>query len=250
MRGAGFSAASGTVFLLGIALFGSMLLLPLYYQIDRGESPLVAGLLLAPQGLGAAFGMNIGGRMTDVVGAGRVVLVGLTLLLVGTLVFTQVDADTSYWLLSGGLFLRGLGLGASMMPTMAGAYATLQSHEVPRATPMLNVLQRVGGSLGAALLVVILQNRMVSNIGGGAGGSAAGGGLAGRPLPDAVRERVASPIAEAFAHTYWWAVALTAAAFVPAAILAVAERRARREQAAAEARGEGGAQSPHLPAAA
>jgi EmrB/QacA subfamily drug resistance transporter len=235
-RGFGFSAAGATVFLLGVALFGSMLLLPLYYQIDRGESPLVAGLLLMPQGLGAAVGMNIGGRLTDKVGAGRVVLVGLTILTLGTVIFTQVDEHTSYWLLGGGLFLRGIGLGGSMMPSMAGAYATLESQQVPRATPMLNVLQRVGGSLGAALLTVLLQNQIASNIGGG---GSASGGLAGRPLTDAERVHVAAPIADAFAHTYWWALGLTAAAFVPAVVLAVAERRARRESAT-EARREAG----------
>ena len=53
------------MFLTGIALFGSMILLPLYYQIARGESPLIAGLLVAPQGLGAVIGMSLGGRATD-----------------------------------------------------------------------------------------------------------------------------------------------------------------------------------------
>ena len=75
-RSGGFSAAAATVFLTGIALFGSMILLPLYYQIARGESPLIAGLLVAPQGLGAALGMNLGGRATDRYGGGRVVVVG------------------------------------------------------------------------------------------------------------------------------------------------------------------------------
>ena len=48
-RSGGFAAAAATVFLTGIALFGSMILLPLYYQIARGESPLIAGLLVAPR---------------------------------------------------------------------------------------------------------------------------------------------------------------------------------------------------------
>ena len=79
-RGRGFSAAAGTTFIVGMALFGSMLLLPLYFQVARGESPLHAGLLVAPQGLGAAFAMRFSGRMTDRVGGGRVVLIGLTIL--------------------------------------------------------------------------------------------------------------------------------------------------------------------------
>jgi MFS family permease len=223
-RGRGFSAAAGTTFLVGIALFGSMLLLPLYYQLARGESPLVAGLLTAPQGLGAAIGMSIGGRLTDRRGAGPVILTGLAALLLGTYVFTQAGADTSYWVLSAGLVLRGLGLGATMMPSMAAAYATLRRDQVPRATPQLNVLQRVGGSLGAAVLTVVLQNQITANLGGGG----ADGGLGGAPLTGAARERAAAPIAVAFAHTYWWAFVLTLLALVPAGLLAREERRARK----------------------
>ena len=185
------------MFLTGIALFGSMILLPLYYQIARGESPLIAGLLVAPQGLGAALGMNLGGRATDRYGGGRVVVVGLLFLLAGTAIFTQVGATTSYWLIGAALVLRGIGLGGSMMPAMAAAYATLTRNQVPRATPALNVLQRVGGSIGAALLIVILQNRIISTLGEGAQGGVTGahavrrGARAGgRPARRGVRAHV------------------------------------------------------------
>jgi EmrB/QacA subfamily drug resistance transporter len=225
-RSRGFAAAAATVFLVGIALFGSMILLPLYYQIARGESPLIAGLLLAPQGLGAVIGMNLGGRATDRYGGGRVVIVGLLFLMAGTAIFTQVDATTSYWLVGGGLVLRGIGLGGAMMPAMAAAYVTLKRAQIPRATPALNVLQRVGGSVGAALLIVILQNRIVSSLGEGAQGGVSGGALS-----NAARTRVAEPLAEAFAHTFWYAFALSVAALVPALFLVAAERKTRREEA-------------------
>jgi MFS family permease len=237
-RSRGFAAAAATVFLTGVALFGSMILLPLYYQIARGESPLIAGLLVAPQGLGAAIGMFVAGRATDRYGGGKVVLVGLVFLIAGTAVFTQVGATTSYWLAGGALVLRGIGLAGSMMPAMAAAYATLKRDQVPRATPALNVLQRVGGSIGAALLIVILQNRIISSLGAGAQD-----GLTGGALPAATRARVADPLAEAFAHTFWYALALSAVALIPAAILALEERKTSRRAAAlpvAEAEGAAG----------
>ncbi len=233
-RNGGFSAAAATVFLTGIALFGSMILLPLYYQIARGESPLIAGLLVAPQGLGAAIGMNLGGRATDRFGGGPVVVVGLIVLLAGTAIFTQVGATTSYWLIGFALVLRGLGLGGSMMPAMAGAYATLTRNQVPRATPALNVLQRVGGALGAALLIVILQNRIISTLGEGAQG-----GVSGATLSDTARLRVADPLAEAFAHTYWFALGLTALALIPALLLVREEAKARRAKGTRAARDTG-----------
>ncbi len=156
----GFAAAGATVFLVGAALFGSLLLLPLYFQIGRGLSPLDAGLLMAPQGLGAALGMNRAGRLTDRVGGGPVVIAGLLGLMLGTVAFTQVRPDTPYWVLEVSLFVRGIGLGFAMMPAMAAAYSTLERWQVPRATPMLNVVQRVGGSLGTAVLAVVLERQL------------------------------------------------------------------------------------------
>jgi EmrB/QacA subfamily drug resistance transporter len=223
-RSGGFAAAAATVFLTGIALFGSMILLPLYFQIARGESPLTAGLLIAPQGLGAVIGMNLGGRATDRYGGGRVTIVGLLFLIAGTWIFTRLGASTSYWLIGFALVLRGIGLGGAMMPAMAAAYATLKRSQVPRATPALNVLQRVGGSVGAALLIVILQNRIISSLGEGAQG-----GVSGGALPEAARSRVAEPLAEAFAHTFWYALVLSVAALIPAALLVRQERRTMRQ---------------------
>jgi EmrB/QacA subfamily drug resistance transporter len=236
-RSAGFSAAASTTFLVGSALFGSMILLPLYYQVVRGQSPLDAGLLMAPQGVGAALGMAIAGRLTDRLGAGRIVPVGLLLLALGTIPYGTIGGDTSYGVLMGGLFVRGLGLGATMMPAMAAAYATLDSGaQVPRATPMLNVLQRIGGSLGVAVLTVILESSLRSEVAkaGGAGvGAGAADGSVGAALPSAVRQRLADPLGAAFAHAYMWSLVGILVALVPALLLMREERRARRRAATA-----------------
>jgi len=209
----GFAAAACTTFLLGAALFGSMILLPLYYQLARGQSPLHAGLLIVPQGLGAAVGMNVGGRLTDRFGGGRVIPFGLLCLALGTVPFAAVSAHTPYWLLGLGLVFRGFGLGGSMMPAMAAAYATLERHQVPRATPMLNVLQRVGGSLGVAIFTVILENGIEDRRAHGAGPSGA------------------------FGHTYLWAVVAGLIALAPALVL-------RREEARARQAGKGADEHP------
>jgi EmrB/QacA subfamily drug resistance transporter len=220
-RSAGFSAAAATTFLLGGALFGAMIVLPLYYQIARGENALTAGLLMAPQGLGAAMAMPIAGRLTDRVGGGRVALVGLVVMTLSTIPFAFIGAHTSYLLLALVLVVRGVGMGATMMPAMAAAYATLDHSEIPRATSALNVLQRIGGSLGTALLAVVLQHQLTARLGGGAGGTLG-------QVPDQVRLRIGDSLAAAFAHTFWWAVAIGVVGLVPTAILAVVQTRERR----------------------
>jgi EmrB/QacA subfamily drug resistance transporter len=234
-RATGFSAAAATTFLLGGALFGAMIVLPLYYQVDRGETALTAGLLMAPQGFGAALAMPVAGKLTDRVGGGRVALAGLVLVTLTTVPFATIGADTPYGLLAAMLVVRGVGMGSAMMPAMAAAYATLDRAQVPRATSALNVLQRIGGSVGTALLAVVLQHQIAAQLGGVGGASRAAGGGVLRRVPEDVRVRIADPLATAFAHTFWWAVAMSAVAVLPAGVLAVSQRRARRGRALAQA---------------
>jgi hypothetical protein len=61
-RRAPFSAAATTIFFTGAALYGALFVTPLYFQLPGGEPPLAAGLLIAPQGLGAALAMPLAGR--------------------------------------------------------------------------------------------------------------------------------------------------------------------------------------------
>jgi len=149
---------------------------------------------------------------------------------VATLPWTSLDPNTSYTLLASSLFVRGIGLGATMMPAMAAAYAVLDSPQVPRATSALNVIQRVGGSMGTALLAVVLQRSLTREFGTGHGV------ISSQQVPPAVRAHLAPMMGNAFSTTFWWATGLAIAAIAPAAILARANRRTRaaaRRQAAA-----------------
>jgi len=235
-RGALGAAASAT-FLLGGALFGTLLILPLYYQVARGEDALTAGLLMAPQGVGAAIAMPIAGRLTDRVGGGIVALVGIVVMTLGTLPYAFVGADTPYWLLAGLLVIRGLGLGSSMMPSMAAAYALLDNKAVPRATSALNVTRQVGGSIGTAILAVYLQSQINDVFGGASGGV--------QRVPEQVRAREAAPLAEAFANTFWVAILLSMVAIVPIAMLAWYTRSRPGEYAEAHASAEPAAAPVH-----
>jgi EmrB/QacA subfamily drug resistance transporter len=216
----GFAAAAITVLLVGGSLFGAMLLIPLYLQVDRGESTLATGLLMAPQGIGAACVMPISGRLTDRIGGGPVVLFGLIVMTLGSVGLTAWGAATSFATTSLILFARGIGLGCCFMPAMAAAYATVDRAAVPRATTAMNVLQRVGGSVGTALLAVVLQDQIRAQLPHAPG---IGAGTV-QVVPPAVRERIATPLAHAFNHTFWWAVALTAVGVLPGLVLAVKAR--------------------------
>jgi EmrB/QacA subfamily drug resistance transporter len=210
------AAASGVTALFMCAFMGAMLLLPLYYQVVRQESALASGLLLAPQGLGAMITMPVGGRLTDRIGPGRVVLMGLLVVVASMAAFTAVlQADTSYWTLGTVLFVMGLGMGLTMMPSMAAAIRTLAHDEVPRASTMLNIIQQVSASVGTALMSVLLANTLADKLGGPAGS----GLSATQKAPPQIMQKIAGPMADAFQSTYWWAVGLLALAFIPALLL-------------------------------
>jgi EmrB/QacA subfamily drug resistance transporter len=197
-----FSASAATTFFLGMGLFGALFLLPLYYQGARGQTALGAGLLMAPQGIGAAIMMIFSGWATDRMGPGRVVLGGLTLVVLGTVPFAFANASTSYPLLALALVVRGLGLGASTMPAMAGAYARLDGAGLDDAASALNVVRRMGGALGVALLSVVLERHLPGST----------GSVSARDAPTSV-------VADAFGRTFWWTVAFCALALVPALFL-------------------------------
>jgi EmrB/QacA subfamily drug resistance transporter len=203
-----FASASFAMFCLGAALFGSMILLPLYWQGIRHESVVDTGLLTAPMGIGMALVMPLAGKLTDRWGGGPLALFGVTVTAVATIPFALIGAHTSIVWLSLAMFVRGTGIGFAFMPAMAAAFASLERPELPHATPQLNVLQRVGGSIGTAVLAVVLQRAM-----------------SGAHTLEAA--------AGAYGTAFWFSTGLTALAIVPCIILLRAERTARREKAAA-----------------
>ena len=188
----GFATSAAANFLLPMALFGSLILLPLYYQLVRHQDPLHVGLLLAPQGIGAALVMPFAGFLTDKIGARLVVSVGVVVAALGALALTQIGTETSYVYLVGALLVLGMGAGSTIMPSMAAAFQTLSHEETPRATSALNAIQRIAGAIGTALFAVVLQRALAVN-------------------PTAP--------ADAFGTTFWLAVGLIGACLVPALLL-------------------------------
>lgn len=147
-----------TMFLFAAAFFGGLLLVPTYFQEVRAESALKAGLLVAPQGLGAMLTMPIAGALADKFPVGRIAPVGLAVIVGAMFWLSTIEADTSYGELIFILFLLGLGMGGTMMPIMTTALRTLQSHEVARGSTLLNITQQIASSVGVAVISVVLTN--------------------------------------------------------------------------------------------
>jgi EmrB/QacA subfamily drug resistance transporter len=152
-----FIAPAAIAALFNVALFGSAAILPLYFELARGASATVAGLMVAVQGLGSGLGMLLCGRLVDRYGARVVTPVAAALALVGTLPWTHLAPHTSYALLFVALVIRGAGLSALMNTAYAVAYGTLEHDVVPSATAALNIVSRVSAAAGVAVLVALLE---------------------------------------------------------------------------------------------
>ncbi|WP_239460099.1 DHA2 family efflux MFS transporter permease subunit [Nocardioides daejeonensis] len=140
------------------AFFGASLLFPMFFQTLHGETALKAGLLLAPQGLGAMITMPIAGVLADKIGPGKVVIPGVLVIVLGLGMFAMLDENTGYPYLLGALFIMGLGMGATMMPIMSAALRTLKEHDIARGSTLMNIIQQVAASAGTALFSVLFTN--------------------------------------------------------------------------------------------
>jgi EmrB/QacA subfamily drug resistance transporter len=214
---AGYAGAS--FFLFAISVFGTMLLIPLYYQVVRGNSALQAGLLLAPGGLGAMLLMPLSGRLTDRYGPTWLPATGLPLVAIGLIPFVFVGASTSYVLLCTGSFVQGLGMGLAMMPNMTAAMQAVPPSAIARTSTGMNIIRQAGASVGTAILSVILASAVASNLPIATAHTSSSGssGLAAlQHLPARAHSVIATPLANAFASTFVWALVMIVIAFIPA----------------------------------
>ncbi len=194
-----FAGAAFTNFGLGAALFGAMILVPLYYQEVRGQSVINTGLLTGPQGIGALIAMPLASRLTQRFSGGRVAMAGVSLLCISTVPFTSIGANTSIVAISLVLVVRGLSIGLCFMPAMSAAFSAMRPDQISDATPQINALQRTGGAIGTAVLAVVLQRAGVG-------------------------ARTPAELASAFDTAYWWALGIAALSLIPCLMLLRAER--------------------------
>jgi MFS family permease len=160
-KGKVFSASVVTQFMANGIMFAGQMLIPIYLIRACGLSPSAAGWLLAPLGLGMLCCFPLLGTLTKRFGIRRVSAGGALLAFAGTLPFLYL---TSHGLILGvlvfALFIRGMGLSAVGMPSIASAYASVKPQELPMATTALNIIQRLGGPTLTTLCATFLGWRL------------------------------------------------------------------------------------------
>ncbi|RPA65294.1 DHA2 family efflux MFS transporter permease subunit [Gordonia oryzae] len=165
LRRRSVSVSSLGLCFFGIASFGAMFLMPLYFQQIRGDSVLQAALVLIPQGVGALATRSVAGRFTDTIGARWVAVTGFAVVAVATVPFALAgDHTTTIWLMVV-LLVRGFGLGTLLSPLMSAGFVGLPGSARHDVSMLNRTFQQVGGSFGTALLAVVLTAGMGASTG-------------------------------------------------------------------------------------
>lgn len=162
-----------------VALFGAMILIPLYLQQIKGYSALETGLILLPQALASGVGMPLGGRLFDKIGARPLAFTGLGIISGALFILSSITAETSLGLIIVSLIMMGLGMGLSMMPLNTHVLNAAPRKLVGRVTPLTAAAQQVVVSFAVAGLTGFLTSRVADHTTGTGGASAVNGLVAG-----------------------------------------------------------------------
>jgi EmrB/QacA subfamily drug resistance transporter len=179
------ASSSAVLFFSGFSLYGTLILLPLYYQDVRGDTALTAGIMLVPQGIGTLLSRTVVGKNTDRFGPRVIALAGFAVTAAATVPFALAGPHTSEWLLALWMLIRGFGLGGVTLPVTAAAYIGLDKQQIAHSSVLTRTAQQIGGSFGTAVLAVILE-----------------GAIAAHP----------ATLADAFHVAFWWSVGFSAVA--------------------------------------
>ncbi|MBU2669531.1 MFS transporter [Actinoplanes bogorensis] len=156
-------ATSSTI--LGMAMFGGLMTVPLYLQIVKGSTATMAGLQMIPFVFGIMSGSIISGQLIARTGRYRIFpIIGSTLMVASLALFATIGADTPLWRTMLIMVLMGLGLGGNMQPMITAVQNAVSPREIGVATSSVTFFRSMGGTLGTAVFLSVLFNVLPGKI--------------------------------------------------------------------------------------
>ena len=149
-------------FMVGVGMFGGMMVLPLILQVAYGATPTGAGFLMLPMVAGMMTATITSGRITSATGKYRLFLnIGSGIMVIGYAYMLMVlNADTPFWVLSIGMVIIGLGLGQMMQTLMVASQNSVDAKDIGVATSSATFFRQIGGTLGVAVFMTVLFSRV------------------------------------------------------------------------------------------
>ncbi|CAI9418541.1 MDR family MFS transporter [Nocardioides sp. T2.26MG-1] len=151
--------------IVGMAMFGGIMLLPLYMQIAHGASPTESGLLMLPMVVGMMAASIGSGLVISRTGHVRLFpIVGSGVMVLGLGLLSLAGADTPLVLISLSMFVLGIGLGNCMQPLLLIVQSAVPPTEIGVATSSATFFRQIGGTLGVAIFLSVLFGGVGGNI--------------------------------------------------------------------------------------
>ena len=160
-----FTVANAAGFIVGVAMFGAIIYLPVYLQVVRGVSPTTSGLMLLPI-MAGLFTASIGsGQIIARVGRYKIFpILGTGLMTIGMGLFSTLTVHTSFLLTSTFMLITGFGLGLVMQVLILAVQNGVDYKDLGTATSLAAFFRSMGGAFGTALLGAVLNDRLVGNL--------------------------------------------------------------------------------------
>ncbi|HEX5601574.1 MAG TPA: DHA2 family efflux MFS transporter permease subunit [Pyrinomonadaceae bacterium] len=187
-----FATGTALIATVGIALYGTTALLPLFLQTLLGYPALQSGLAVSPRGIGAIVSMVLVGRLIGKVDGRYLIVFGFGILAASTYLLGNIDLEITVRNIAWPQVFSGFALGFVFVPLTVIATGTLSNEQIGNATGIYNLMRNVGGSFGIAMVTTLLargaqahQAAMVSHL---------------TPYDPVYRERLSEMIANLSAH--------------------------------------------------
>jgi EmrB/QacA subfamily drug resistance transporter len=219
-----FAVSTATMFIVGLAMFGGIIYLPLFLQVVGRKSATSAGLLLLPLILGIVFTSIVSGRVISRTGRYKAFpVVGMLVMSLGLYLLSTMGPTTTEVSAGGYMVVLGLGLGMVMQVLVLAVQNSVERRDLGTATGAATFLRSMGGSFGVALFGAVLSNRLATNLadmlpGGHLPAGVSESTLRGSPkvilsLPPGVRDIVIAAFARSIDTVFLAAVPIALAGF-------------------------------------
>jgi len=220
-------------FLIGVAMFGAIIFIPVYLQVVDGMSPTKSGLAMLPMVVGIFSTSITAGQIMSRTGRYKPFpIIGASVVIVALVMLSQLSATSPYWFAGLSMYVMGAGLGFTMQVLVTVVQNSVERTDIGVATSSVTFFRQMGGSFGTALFGAILSSRLAVHIadalrhapasaraGGGKVGDVANNVQAIKALREPLHSLITGAFAESLHDTFLSAVPLVALALVVAFFL-------------------------------
>jgi EmrB/QacA subfamily drug resistance transporter len=238
-----FTMANLYSFIVGFAMFGGIIFLPVYLQVVQGFSPTKSGLALLPMVVGIFSTSISSGIVMSRTGRYKLFpILGALGVTVALLLLSTLTVSTPYWQAGLYFYLFGAGLGFSMQIIVTIVQNSVDRQHMGTATSSVTFFRFMGGTFGAAVFGAILSSRLVVHLaaqlatlpGGAGAGAVPTGNLANnvqriQRLPEPIHGLVLNGFAESLHDVFLWAVPVLLVALVVSFFIPEVPLKARAE---------------------